>query len=130
MFPSAHDLGLGPRPPQISAPACLGLGPRRVGEFWREPNHREMSSKFTDLPFEVLLQIFQLYIDSIYDPEVLLHDLRRPHLPVRRFIDPKPKHSATAKRGIIRLVCKVFRSVIDSSSYWAGRTLVAGADWQ
>ena len=88
-----------------------------------------MSSKITDLPFEVLLQVFKLYIDSIYDPEVLLQDLRRPYLPVRvrRFNDPcvKPKPSATAKRGIIRSTCKTFRSVIDSSSYWAGRTLVA-----
>lgn len=92
-----------------------------------------MTSKFTDLPFEVLLQIFKLYIDSTYDPEMLLQwNWKRPpqrqQVPIRRFVNPcaKPQPSAIAKRrGTIRLVCKTFMSVIDSSSYWAGRTFVA-----
>eukprot|EP00112_Aurelia_sp_Birch-Aquarium-sp1_P022138 Seg6136.1 transcript_id=Seg6136.1/GoldUCD/mRNA.D3Y31 product="hypothetical protein" protein_id=Seg6136.1/GoldUCD/D3Y31 len=92
-----------------------------------------MTSKFTDLPFEVLLQIFKLYIDSTYDPEMLLQwNVKRPpqrqQVPIRRFVNPcaKPQPSAIAKRrGTIRLVCKTFMSVIDSSSYWAGRTFVA-----
>ena len=89
----------------------------------------------TELPFEVLISIFEFFIYSVHDINEYLLSLSK-EAAVNGSDQPRGQQIWTrngnnnpriqrisSRRLTLRLVCRHFRSIIDSPTFWAGKTV-------
>ena len=85
--------------------------------------------EITELPFQALISIFHFVIYSVNDADEYLSLLSKRTEMNRPRRDKPTRQQISARRlGTLRLVCRCFRDVIDSPTFWAGKTLSISAE--